>query len=44
MYFKGSERNSIILSELVVLLEPEAGIEDIGFGKSRLSLYCCSKP
>ena len=36
VYFKGNEKNSLILSELVLLIEPQAVIEEIGFGKSRL--------
>jgi len=36
VYFKGNEKNSLILSELVLLIEPQAAIEEIGFDKSRL--------
>lgn len=34
VYFKGNERNTTILSELVLLLEAQAAIKEIGFGRS----------
>ena len=35
VYFKGNNDNSLILSELVLLLEPVVKVEEIGFGKSK---------
>ena len=36
MYFKDNERKTLILSALVLLLEPETAIKEIGFGRSWL--------
>lgn len=39
VYFKGNERKTLILlilSALVLLLEPETAIKEIGFGRSWL--------
>ena len=47
VYFKGNEKNSLILSEMVLLIEPQAAIEEIGFGreeeeeKKRLDQVTC---
>jgi len=35
VYFKGNNTNSLILSEMVMMLEPLAKIKEIGFGKSK---------
>lgn len=36
VYFKDNERKTLILSALVLLLEPETAIKEIGFGRSWL--------
>lgn len=36
VYFKGNGRKTLILSALVLLLEPETAIKEIGFGRSWL--------
>ena len=37
VYFKNNNANSMLLSEMVLLLEQEVKIDEIGFGKSKLS-------
>ena len=36
VYLKGNERKTLILSVLVLLLEPETAIKETGFGRSCL--------